>query len=97
MKNILEELYYGNIQPDKFIIPQDPEYFILNQKISDALHLWKMKLSAENYTQLENLLELNSQLYSMEAMTSFIYGFKLGAVMLIEVMIGKEEIIDSEN
>ena len=97
MKNILEELYYGNIQPDRFIIPHDPEYFELNQKISDILQLWKNRLSAENYLHLENLLELNSQLYSMEAMASFIYGFKLGAKMIIEVMTEDKEVIISEH
>lgn len=92
MKTILEELYEGRIYPNELIIPKDPEYHPLNQKISDTIGLWKRKLSEEDYEQLEELLDLHSQSNSMYSASSFMYGFKLGANIMIEVLTGKGEL-----
>lgn len=93
MKTILEELYAGNIYPDELIISKDPEYCPLNQKISDTLEMWKKKLSEDDYKLLEALLDLRCELSSMEASESFMYGFRLGAVIMIEVLTGREELV----
>ena len=93
MKTILEELFNGNIYPDELIIPQDPEYPLVNQKISDTLGLWRKKLSEEDYEQLEDLLDLRSQSDSLHAAASFTYGFKLGAAIILEVLNGKGELV----
>lgn len=93
MKTILEELYDGNIYPDELIISKDPEYRPLNQKISDTLEMWKKKLSENDYKLLEALLDLRCESSSMEASASFMYGFRLGAVIMIEVLTGKEELV----
>jgi len=97
MKTILEELFDGNIYPDELIISKDPEYRPLNQKISDTIGLWKKKLSEEDYEQLEDLLDLRSQSDSMHAAASFMYGFKLGAIIIFEVLTGKGEIVRSRD
>ena len=93
MKTILEGLYDGNIYSDELIISKDPEYRPLNKRISDMLTMWKKKLSEDDYNQLENLLDLRSQSSSMEASESFMYGFKLGALIMIAVLTGKEELV----
>lgn len=93
MKSILEELYDGNISPDELIISKDPEYRPLNKRISDMLAMWKKKLSEDDYNQLENLLDLRAKASSMETSESFMYGFKLGALIMMEVMAGKEDVV----
>lgn len=93
MKSILEELYEGNIYPDELIVSKDPEYRPLNKRISDMLAMWKKKLSEDDYNQLENLLDLRSQSSSMEASESFMYGFKLGTLIMMEVLNGKEDVV----
>lgn len=93
MKSILEELYGGNINPDELIVSKDPEYRPLNKRISDTLDIWKKKLSENDYSQLESLLDLCSKSSSMEASESFMYGFKLGALIMIEVLTGKKELV----
>ena len=96
MKTILEELYDGNIYPDELIISKDPEYRPLNKKISDLLEMWGKKLSEDDYKQFEAFMDLRSELSSMEASASFVYGFKLGAAIIIEVLTGKEELVRGE-
>ncbi|GBF32095.1 hypothetical protein DCCM_0286 [Desulfocucumis palustris] len=93
MKSILEELYEGNIYPNELIISKDPEYRPLNKKISGMLAMWKKKLSEDEYNQLEKLLDLRSQSSLLEASQSFMYGFKLGALIMMEVLTGKDELV----
>lgn len=93
MKTVLEELYNGNINPDALIAPKDPEYHPLGQKVSDILNVWKKKLPEDGYNQLESLLDLRSELGSMETTESFVYGFKLGALIMMEVLAGKGDVV----
>lgn len=93
MKSILKELYAGNIYPDELIVSKDPEYRPLNQKISDTMDVWRSKLSNDDFTALEDLLNLRSQADAMHAEASFVYGFKLGAMIVLEVITGKGELV----
>jgi len=93
VKTILEKMYEGKIYPDELIIPKDPEYHTINKKISEALEMWKKRLSEDDFEQLEALLDLRRKSSSMDAAESFMYGFKLGAAIIIEVLTGKEELV----
>lgn len=96
MKSILEELYEGNIYPNELIISKDPEYRTLSQKLSNMIKAWEKELSGDDCKKLEDLLDLRNQISGMDAAASFIYGFKLGALIIFEVIAGKEELIRSE-
>lgn len=93
MKSILEELFDGNVNPVELIIPKNPEYRPLNRKISDAILMWRDKLSENDFQELEELLDLRSQADSMYAEASFMYGFKLASWIMIEVMTGETELV----
>jgi hypothetical protein len=96
MKTILEELYNGHILPAELIVPQNSEYRPLNRKISDIKETWQKKLSVDDYKSLETLLELYCQSSALEASASFGYGFKLGAMLMLEVLSGKGELFCEE-
>lgn len=93
MRSILEALYCGDIRPVETIVPTDPEYRALNRKISEAIKTWEKKLSATEFSQLEELLDLRSRSGSMYAEVSFIHGFQLGTLMMTEVYTAKNELI----
>lgn len=97
MKSILEELYEGNICPDEWMISKHPEYHPLIKRISGMLEMWRNKLSEENYSQLEKLLDLRSEASSMETSEAFMNGFKLGALIIAEVLNGKEELVKEDD
>lgn len=92
MDSILESLYHGNLHPDENIIPDDPQYSILRKKTSDIIEIWKERLSAEEFDELEALLDLYGQTHGMELAASFKYGFRLGAGMMVEVLTGEEDL-----
>jgi hypothetical protein len=87
MKSILDELFYGHIRPFERIVPQDPQYRPLNQKISGIKQALQAKLPAEDYQALEEMLELYCDSGVLESAASFGYGFKLGALIMLEVLI----------
>jgi len=93
MKSILEKLYGGSIYPDEIIIPRNPDYISINQNISNTKDMWRNKLSEDDYKDFEELFDLQFQVNSMNSEASFMYGFKLGTLIMIEVMTGKEELI----
>lgn len=95
MRSILKALYCGDIRPVETIVPTDPEYRVLNRKISDAIKTWEKKLSATEFSQLEELLDLRNKSGSMYAEVSFIHGFQLGALMMTEVYAARDELVNS--
>jgi Family of unknown function (DUF6809) len=96
MKPILEELFYGHIYPFERIVPQDPEYRPLNQKISGIREMLQTKLPAEDYQALVKLLDLYCDSGVLESAASFGYGFKLGALIMLEVLGRKGELVRGE-
>ncbi|WP_339219390.1 DUF6809 family protein [Paenibacillus sp. FSL H8-0332] len=92
MDSILESLYHGNLHPDENIIPDDPQYSILRKRTSDIIEVWKDRLSAEEFDELEALLDLYGQTHGMELAASFKYGFRLGAGIMVEILTGEEEL-----
>ncbi|MEK5166562.1 DUF6809 family protein [Paenibacillus sp. FSL R5-0527] len=93
MKSMLEALYCGEFRPEEKIVPRDPEFRRIRREISEAKGMWKGKLSADNFNQLETLLDLYRQTESMQATSSFVNGFQLGALMMMEIYAAKEELI----
>ncbi len=93
MRSILEELYNGRIFPAELIVPKDLDYCSVNQTISDLKETWQQKLSTEDFKLLEALLELYYESSTLEASASFGYGFKLGALLMLEVLGGREELV----
>jgi hypothetical protein len=86
MRSLLEKLFYGNIRPDEHIHPDYPEYKLLNEKILNVIESYHKKLTAEEYDELEELIDLLGQTTSMFSAAAFTEGFRLGALVMIEVL-----------
>ncbi|WP_374019761.1 DUF6809 family protein [Paenibacillus thiaminolyticus] len=83
MKTILGELYHGNLCPEAQIVSKDPACRDTTQKITEEMKRWRERLPESEYDQLEDLMNLVAE---MNAPDSFVHGFKLGALMMIEVL-----------
>lgn len=88
MPTLLESLYYGHLNPEEQMIPKDPEYRQCRRELSEAMEALKKKLSAEEFADLEELMNLQYNIQGLEMAAAFGYGFRLGAAMLIEVHFG---------
>jgi hypothetical protein len=90
MNSFIDSLYYGNLLPEEEVVPKDPQYRQLSRELSDVVLTWRQKLSSEDFTELEALIDLQQKIQGMEMSAAFSYGFKLGAGFLIEVLVGNE-------
>lgn len=88
MPTLIESLYYGNLAPEGQVVPRDPEYRQMCSEMSEAMETWKEKLSGEEFTELEALIDLQQEIQGLELTATFTYGFKLGAALMIEVHSG---------
>lgn len=95
MKSILADLYEGKLHPDETIMPTDPEYRRNNREISNTIEACKKKFSESGFKLLEEVLDLYGTSHSMLNSASFIEGFKVGALMMIEVFSRKEEVANT--
>lgn len=93
MKSILEALYRGQIHPDETIVPSHPEYRPLGRQISAMTERWKNRLSEEEFRELEEFFELCDRSDGMHIEAAFLYGFRLGANIMIEIMSKREELV----
>lgn len=92
MKNILTEFYYGNLHPEEVIRPKDPEYRNINQKISDAMEYFKKNLSENDLELLEEMIDLSGQSKAIQATDTFVQGFRMGVLMMVEVFYEEQKI-----
>ncbi|MBE9917450.1 hypothetical protein G8C92_25895 [Paenibacillus donghaensis] len=89
MKSILEEIYYGNLHMEEQIVPTDPEYQPINRKISELIEDAKQRFSESDFAALEEILDLNGESNSILAKASFVHGFTMGALVMVEVLGGE--------
>ncbi|RCX19727.1 hypothetical protein DFP94_104181 [Fontibacillus phaseoli] len=89
MKSILEELYRGNLNPQERMVPTAPEYRLLNRKISDLMEELKQRFSEDDFKALEEILDLNGESNSMLTSTAYVQGFRMGALVMVEVFGGE--------
>lgn len=94
MRNIIEELYYGNICPMDRKIVKGGEYSHLLHLLSrneDNLTETLTQAQQETFGKYKDCaLELNEA----NEVTSFTIGFKLGIRLAVEAMISTEDITD---
>lgn len=88
MKSILEELYRGNLNPEERMVPNDPEYRPLSRKISEFMVEAKHRFSEDDFKVLEEILDLNGESSSMVTSEAFVQGFRMGALVMVEVFVG---------
>lgn len=92
MKSVLEELYKGSIYPDEQIVPRGVQYSKLSKEITEYMKMWKERLPKSEFHELEELFDLKNDLNSLQTQESFVHGFKLGSLMMIEVYTNTEHL-----
>lgn len=87
---ILEDFYYGKLRPNELNNTSNPEIQKIDQNIIDLLQMLKERLPEEGFKQVEQLYDLQSDANSLQSVLSFIQGYKVGALMMIEVFSGEK-------
>ena len=94
MRNIIEELYYGNVTPcDRDIVKGGTYSHLLHLITRNEDDLMQTLTQAQQET-FEKFKDCASELGDKNEMTSFVLGFKLGMRLAVEAMISIDEITD---
>ena len=85
---ILNDFYYNGIYPSEEIVPRDPEYWELGKKIDAEQEYFESILSTAEAERLERCLELVVNRSAIDCRETFIYAFRIAALMMIDVFSG---------
>jgi len=86
MRNILEDLYYGNICPSDQIVMERSDYAEAFKTVVGGEGYLDEVLHETEKKALKKLVEAYGQLLTITSREMFIQGFRLGVRMGIEVM-----------
>ena len=86
MNSILEELWYGNICPNTGCRETTKEAKKLMGYISDHYDSLQSTLTSEQKEMLEKFTDCHAELTDINEREIFVYAFKLGARITIEML-----------
>ena len=94
MRNIIEELYYGNITPcDRDIVRGGSYSHLLNLLTRNEDDLTQTMTQTQQET-FEKFKDCASELNDANELTAFTIGFKLGMRLALEAMISTSDVTD---
>lgn len=79
MKNFIEELFYGNIDPQARGYKKDSHARKVSDTINDTEEMLSNKLNDEEKALFHHFANAYGELLSESSLDSFIIGFRLGA------------------
>ena len=86
MKNIIEELYYGNIDPNMQAIVRNSDYDRAMRVVSENEDLLSRLLDGKERELFLNYANSGSELLGITAVEKFTAGFRLGALIMRDVL-----------
>ena len=94
MRNIIEELYYGNICPmDRKIVKGGTYSHLLHLLTRNEDNLMQTLTQAQQET-FEKFKDCSSEINDTNEVTAFTIDFKLGMRLAVEAMISSSDITD---
>ena len=93
MKSILEEFAYGNISPEPRFFKRGSHYGQTMKTLSDSEEKLLSMLDGELKETLKQLIDAQAEISILSGVDRFIYGYRLGVLMTMEVFSGKEDLI----
>lgn len=81
---LLEAIFGGEFYPAEAVVPRSTQYKELMKSSNLLLEKLKIRLSAEDFSLVEQILEQDLTAHSMECECHFRYGFSAGLVLLQE-------------
>ena len=83
--NILEELYLGNIDPQKRTHEYDKEYSTLLGYADRHKSVLRATLTEQQNETLQKLIDCYDEMCSIGEVNAFVNGFRLAAQIMIEI------------
>ncbi len=91
MKSILEDFACGNLNPEQSFIKSNSEYANALDTLSTSEEKLRAALNDDEKILLDNFLEAQGAINHLTATDRFVCGYRLGALMTMDVLDGKRE------
>ena len=91
MKSILEAFAYGNIDPNVGTIKKGSRYERVIKTLSDSEEKLLPMLDGEAKELLIKFSSAQAEANAISNLDKFIYGYRLGVLMTMEVFTGRED------
>lgn len=88
---ILENFYYGNIDPHECYIGKNSTFSKLLKRTNKLEEQLTEQLTEKQKSSFYNYCELQANLYETSEKEAFIRGFKLGLRFMAEAVVGSDE------
>ncbi len=85
-KTLLQQLYDGEIYPAEQINPKQPEYKELLRKLGVEKEYLREKLPESDRERLDEIGNMYLEIASLCGYEDFVYGFRLGAGLMVEAL-----------
>ncbi len=86
MRRMLEELYYGNINPNEQIFIKDSQYGKAMKIISGNEEKLTGLLEGKGLDLFLDFVNAQSEVNGITAVENFINGFRIGALMMLDIL-----------
>ena len=83
---LLDNLWRGNISPSERFVRRNSEYSKISEKFCDEMEAFMATLSPEAKRQMESVEDLRISLSVIHDEDLFIYAFRMGAQMILDVV-----------
>ena len=93
MKSILEQFAYGNINPSDGAIPKGSRYERILNSANNAENKIAAALDGELQELFSKYVNEQGEAVSIAETDKFIFGYRLGVLMTMEVFTGREHTI----
>jgi len=90
VKSIIEELYYGNIDPQSRCYRTDSHIFEVSSEMVDIEEKLNDRLDGEEKEMFKRYVEAYAELMSTSELDAFIVGFRLGARFVVDTFMSDE-------
>lgn len=97
MKSILEEFARGNISPEPRFLKRNSEYEKAVNALSEAEKKLDAVLDDNGRELLKALIDAQLKVNHLANTDKFIYGYRLGVLMTMEVFDGKADLLTGGN
>lgn len=87
MKRILERLYYGEIYRNENALPRGERFEQVNGRVRKLEKEFTSRLDEAEFKLYDELLTIRNERDSYYYLETFIEGFRIGARMMMEVLL----------
>ncbi|MCL2034731.1 MAG: hypothetical protein FWG94_08375 [Oscillospiraceae bacterium] len=95
MRSVLEELYYGNINPGNAFFDQNSDFGKAMKRLSAHEAALNEMLDEPAKSIFSDFLNAHMEINSLTAINKFSYGFKLGMLLAAHVFSNQDDLTEN--